>query len=740
MFLRALLFWFALTVAAGAIAFPTTPESQVRAADSHRICAAEVESGYLRTLPRTPEEEQTAAAIPFWHRTLLPDLYRPEVLGAVARKCGVLPVDRPEQRAGLTVGVLAGGGFLLYWLLPYLTILRYGLRLEPPREASAVDADGTPLPCLDPAVRRLAADVGVTVHAVLFNAVDTTANAVAFGHAGRRYVELASGMEGLLEKDPAAFDAIVLHELGHIRNRDVDVTQGITALWWAFVTLVAAAFGLSLTGFAADGASLRTLCLQLALLTYVVYAARNSYLHSRELHADAFAATHPAGGCGGAGSTGGTGGEDIRQALDRFLVRLAEERPGKGGDTSAWPFATHPSLARRRAALARPALADEFTGWEAALIGCILAFAVNLVLGHSFDLTMFGLRTGILQLADLNTLRPVYVWATLPLLLVAGPVVGLGLRYSVLAWRSLHYGGVRLTARLAGLSACLCAGLCLGCLIHPGPITDRSLTDGQPVMLWQSLTGSAVLGLALTSAVSLGLCALLVLGAEAAALRHRSALLLTGAYGALVPLAWFPTALPAATAPYRYAVVLGLPLLGAACLLRFRSGRLRRPRVRAGHGLGTVTAASSPMRAPLFFVCHLTTLGVTLWALFVAGRLLTFSTSPTPLTLAGSLGLLLFVLGIAGAALAPHDAVHRQRMHAAMCALVGAAALTVVAGLVGGTIPPALPLALLAPTGGVLMSSRVTAAALYDLRHGRAGSRAVASAVTEGPPGRGGRH
>ncbi|WP_330294705.1 M48 family metalloprotease [Streptomyces sp. NBC_00503] len=720
MFLRALLFWFALTVAAGAIAFPTTPESQARAADSHRICAAEVESAYLRTLPRTPEEEQQAAAVPFWHRTFLPDRYRPEVLEAVAQKCGVNPVDRPEQRAGLAVGVLAGGGFLLYWLLPYLTVLRYGLRPEPPQEADAVDADGTPLPCLDSAVRRLAADVGVTVHAVLFNAVDTTANAVAFGHAGRRYVELASGMEGLLEKDPAAFDAVVLHELGHIRNRDLDVTQGITALWWAFVALVAATFCLSLTGFAADGAGLRALCLQLVLLTYMVYAARNSYLHSRELHADAFAAAHPAGSNG---RTGGSGGEEIRQALERFLGRLAAERPDKGGHTSAWPFATHPSLARRRAALVRPALADEFTGWEAALIGCILTFAVNLVLVHSYDLALFGLRTGILELAELDTLRPVYVWATLPLLLVAGPVIGLGLRYSVLAWRSGHHGGVRPTIRLAGLSACLWAGLCLGCLIHPGPITDRSLTDGQPVMLWQALTGSAGLGLALTSAASLGLCALVALGAEAVALRRRAALLLTGAYGAFVFVGWFPTALPSATAPYRYAVVLGLPLLGAVCLLgarRPRSVRLLQPRVRAGHDLGTVTAASSPLRTPLLFVCHLTTLGVTLWALVLAARLLTFSLSPTPTVLAESSGLMLFVLGIAGAALAPHDAVFRQRLHAAMCCLAGAAALTGVAGLVGGTIPPPLFLALLAPAGGALVSSRVTAAALYDLRHGRA--------------------
>ncbi|WP_405496666.1 M48 family metalloprotease [Streptomyces sp. NBC_00096] len=717
MFLRALLFWFTLTVAAGAIAFPTTPERQQRDSWQYQYCVRQIESEYLSSSPRTPDEMRLAAANPFWQRTVLPEPYRSEAAATVALTCGVRPVDRPEQRAGLAVGVLAGGGFLLYWLLPYLTVLRYGLKRERPHEAGTVDGDGEPLPCLDTAVRGLAADTGVTVHAVMYNAVDPTANAVAFGHAGRRYVELASGMEDLLVQDRAAFDAVVLHELGHIRNRDLDVTQAVTALWWAFVTLVAAAFCLSLTGFAADRAGLHALCLQLVLLTCVVYAARNSYLHSRELHADAFAATHPAG------ATTTNSGETSRESLDRFLGRLAAQRPDEAGETSAWPFATHPTLARRRAALLRPALADEFTGWEAALIGCILAFAVNLVLGHSFDIMLFALRNGNLDPADLHTLRPVYVRATLPLLLVAGPVIGLGVRYSVLARGGPHRHRLPLARRLATLSACLWAGMCLGCLIRPGPLTDTAPADGMPVMLWQSLTGSAVLGLAVTSAASIGLCALLALGGEAVALRRRPALLLTGVHGALVVLAWFPTALVAPAGPYLRAVVLGLPLLGAGCLLRSRRPRppraLRLP-VRAGRGPGTVTVASSPLRTPLLVLCHLTTLGVTAWALVVAGRLLTFSTSPTALVLARSLGLVLFVLGMGAAARAPHDALFRRRVHAAMCCLLGAAALKALEGLLSGTIPPSLCLALLAPACGVLVSFRVTAAALYDLRHGGA--------------------
>ncbi|WP_423834593.1 M48 family metalloprotease [Streptomyces manipurensis] len=715
MFARALLFLFALVFAAAAIGPLTESKRHYDAAWSYRFCARRIEQELLLQLPLTPEELPLATADPFWPRDIVPDPYRPLVSRAVLRECGERPVDHPEQRVALAVAVLAGGGFLLYWLLPYLTILRYGLTRERPREPGTVNPDGTPTLCLVTPVRHLAADTGVTVHAVLFNAGDDTANAVAFGHVGRRYVELSSGMEDLLVKDPPAFDAVVLHELGHIRNRDLDVTQGVTALWWVFVTLVTATFGLSLTTYSAQDKHLRSLCMQLLLLTFLVYAARNSYLHSRELHADAFAAGRPA-----RGTAGGT----VRQALDRFLVRVAGERPAKRVDTSAWPFATHPSPARRRASLARPVLADEFTGWEAALIGCILTFAANLVTGHSLDMKMFGLRIGVLDLEGID-LNGVYVRSALPLLLVAGPVIALGLRHSVrdpgrFPWRrSVPF------ARQAVLASCLWAGTCLGCLLRPGPLTETPSPHEMPVMLWQTLTGSPALGLAVTCTATVGLCTLVALGTEAVAPPRRPALLLHGAYGALVTVAWFPAALPAGLRPYCYAVVLALPLLAAVPLVRPRrrppAGGVHHPPVEAEFGRGTVTGASAPLRTRVLVACHLATFGVSAWALVLTGRLLAFSAPPAPLTLVKTLGLLLFVLAVAGAALAPDDAVFRRRVHAAICCFGGVAVLACLEGIANGTLSPMVFLTLLAPACAVPRACEVTAAALYDLRHRRSG-------------------
>ena len=42
-------------------------------------------------------------------------------------------------------------------------------------------------------------------------------------------------MVALAYTDPEAVRAIVLHELSHIRNRDVDQTYFTMALWYAFL-------------------------------------------------------------------------------------------------------------------------------------------------------------------------------------------------------------------------------------------------------------------------------------------------------------------------------------------------------------------------------------------------------------------------------------------------------------------------------------------------------------------------
>ncbi|MGV9817291.1 M48 family metalloprotease [Nocardia xishanensis] len=133
-----------------------------------------------------------------------------------------------------------------------------------------------------------------------------SAGGSAFGLPRRRRIRLDAALIRDLHDDPDTFDATVLHELAHLRNRDVDLTQVTIALWWAFVAVVAAPLFL-LAGFNATGSIGRSaaaaeliphlvdiplLVTETVVLTALVYMTRNSVLRARELHADATAAQH----------------------------------------------------------------------------------------------------------------------------------------------------------------------------------------------------------------------------------------------------------------------------------------------------------------------------------------------------------------------------------------------------------------------------------------------------------------
>jgi Zn-dependent protease with chaperone function len=153
----------------------------------------------------------------------------------------------------------------------------------------------------------LCAKVGLTKPPSWYVRPATGSSGLAFGVAGRRRVRLDAGLLVHFGRDRARFDAVVLHELGHLRNRDIDKTYLTIALWWAFVAVVLTPF-LVLVGHTAlsDASSAgapdpvlteylidRPYALGQALvLTVLVYLVRNSVLRVRELYADAFLATH----------------------------------------------------------------------------------------------------------------------------------------------------------------------------------------------------------------------------------------------------------------------------------------------------------------------------------------------------------------------------------------------------------------------------------------------------------------
>lgn len=122
-----------------------------------------------------------------------------------------------------------------------------------------------------------------------------TASATVIGRMGRYTVCLNAGLLRSRRLSFAQFEAVVLHELAHIRNRDVDITYATVALWRAFAALVLTSY-LAYRGWLlmdgvrwfwpGYGSGLPEVAV-VAWLAVHVRLARADVLHSREQCADA---------------------------------------------------------------------------------------------------------------------------------------------------------------------------------------------------------------------------------------------------------------------------------------------------------------------------------------------------------------------------------------------------------------------------------------------------------------------
>ncbi|MFD1546267.1 M48 family metalloprotease [Nonomuraea guangzhouensis] len=137
----------------------------------------------------------------------------------------------------------------------------------------------------------------------LVDLLDPSVGGLAFGRPGRRYVVLSRGTLDLFRHDRLMFRTVVLHELAHLRNRDVDITMLTIALWrsYFFVILLPELVGayISLAAgippvkdpeqipFVSGPALSWQLAAQITGLTVLSRLTRSTVLQARELQADA---------------------------------------------------------------------------------------------------------------------------------------------------------------------------------------------------------------------------------------------------------------------------------------------------------------------------------------------------------------------------------------------------------------------------------------------------------------------
>jgi Zn-dependent protease with chaperone function len=196
--------------------------------------------------------------------------------GAGGDRCGGARLHHAVAATMLAAfGLLLVIAFVLYLVMPVWRLRRR--RLVPLTAEDVPEVAGR--------LAELSREAGLeTPPRFVWNALDRSASGLAFGRAGRRYVALGGGLVVKHYTDPPAFRAIVLHELGHLRNRDVDMTYLTMALWYSLLGVAVVPLLVSLHDD--RGAYIWSIVWRLGVLVAFVYLSRNAVLRARESYAD----------------------------------------------------------------------------------------------------------------------------------------------------------------------------------------------------------------------------------------------------------------------------------------------------------------------------------------------------------------------------------------------------------------------------------------------------------------------
>jgi Zn-dependent protease with chaperone function/nucleotide-binding universal stress UspA family protein len=265
----------------------------------------------------------------------------------------------------------------------------------------------------------------------LLRPTDLRLSAFAFGTVRRRFVAVSGGAIVTQVRQPAAFDAVVLHELSHIRNRDIDQAYLAVAIWRAFavVALVPMA-GLLISRQLGSQPELLWRAVILALLVYLL---RNSILRAREFDADARVAEL-----------------DPDTGLGTVLAALPQRRGQR-----AWHLGwLHPSGQARAAALLDPAPLYECGFWDGLAVGLVAAMGAEAGQGLAYLL---------LTASSAGGLVPAFIFALFSAAALAAAV-----------WRMRYWTGGTATARIWAVG--------LGPVPRParGPGRDRGDQESVP--------------------------------------------------------------------------------------------------------------------------------------------------------------------------------------------------------------------------------------------------------------------
>jgi Zn-dependent protease with chaperone function len=276
---------------------------------------------------------------------------RPSGWSAYARALGQAATCRSgaERIEGLWallgVGVLVALAGAIYWAQPWWYQRRMHLRVLTDEGAPALMSHLEDL--------RQRAGAGPVVW--LMQPFNVHMSAFAFGHFRRRFVAVSGGAAVAAVRQPVAFEAVILHELAHIRNRDINQTYLALAIWRSFVVVALLPMA-ALLVFSREAGTPQRLLWRVAALALTVYLLRNSIVRSREFDADA--RVHEL---------------DPDTGLGKVLAGLPPRR-GRRVWQLGW---LHPSGQDRAAALLDPEPLFRCGFWDGMAVGLVAAIGAS---------------------------------------------------------------------------------------------------------------------------------------------------------------------------------------------------------------------------------------------------------------------------------------------------------------------------------------------------------------------------
>lgn len=190
---------------------------------------------------------------------------------------------------------------------------------------------------------------------LVWNPTESAARALSYGRPGAYRVAVSPALLGAARRRPAAFDAVVRHELAHISHRDVFPAYFAIIVW--YVLVAALAVPLLWRIVEPDFSLVPDYLVRVGLLALVVYWLRADLLRTREHYADVRASLT----------------DEHRQAL------LQTWEASTAVSTGRRFFSLHPSVDARAQVVREPGRLGRLAWGELFAVGVTAAWSVPLL-------------------------------------------------------------------------------------------------------------------------------------------------------------------------------------------------------------------------------------------------------------------------------------------------------------------------------------------------------------------------